>query len=85
MTEGQEAFEEHRGMERLLTRVIDMDCESLNMIGETEQKVFKKMTVVPKVLRNLSGLDGNEMVMVRHTSLLSVWGGSHHQQQGCWQ
>ena len=35
-----------------------------------KEKVFKKMTVVPSVLRNLSGVDGNEMVMGRHTSIL---------------
>ena len=61
-----EAFERHRDMERLL-RVIDMDCESLNIVGEMKEK----MTVVPNVLRNLSGVDVNEMIMGRHTSLLS--------------
>ena len=50
-----EAFERHRDMERLL-RVIDMDCESLNIVGEMKEK----MTVVPNVLRNLSGVDVNE-------------------------
>ena len=34
-----------------------------------EEKVFKKMSVVTNVLR--SGVDGNEKVMGRHTSLLS--------------
>ena len=64
-----EAFERHRDMERLL-RVIDMDCESLNIVGEMKEK----MTVVPNVLRNLSGVDVNEMIMGRHTSLLSHCG-----------
>ena len=47
-----------------------MDCESLNIVGEMKEK----MTVVPNVLRNLSGVDVNEMIMGRHTSLLSQCG-----------